>query len=242
MYFYRRKYKMADLIKQAGFGDDSLPDGQIEKYKAKVGKIDRIALVWIEENTDSGKKEPQFVYANTYYVDKQGYILHKEGFNKVLKKDPKTRYATIVLVYSTDNNGEFFKDENDKPMLSYEVKPWYFSEKKFKDLRMLHKKWNLAQHDLEVNCSDEQFQTITIQPHQKSALTTLLKNEKHGKKIKASIDHLKRELLGGLGRDIEMDQLREIMGSGSTQDVPDEELSIADDEDVLDTIDSLDLE
>lgn len=233
---------MANLIKQAGFGDDSLPDGNIEKYKAKVGKIDRIALVWIEENEDSGKKEPQFVYANTYFVDKQGYILHKEGFNKILKKDPKTRYATIVLVYSTDNSGEFFKDENDKPMLSYEIKPWYFSEKKFKDLRMLHKKWNLAEHDLEVNCSDEQFQTITIQPHQKSALTTLLKSDKHGKKIRNMISNLKKELLSGLGRDVEEDQLREMIGAGSMQEDPDEELGIGDDEDVLDAIDDLDLD
>lgn len=234
---------MADLINQAGFGDDSIPDGRVETYKSKQGKIDRIGFAWVEPNPKTKKMEPQFIYANAHYVEKQGYILHKDGFEKVSGKMPKMRYGTIILVYSTDKNGEFYTDDKDKAILSYEIKPWYFSEKKFKDLRQLHKKWNLTKYDIEIQCTDETYQNITLQPipESESFIEKLLKSDTRGTKIREEVEKLKATLKPNLARDLDLDKFNEILGKGSSQEEPQEDgIVITDDDDSLSDIDSID--
>ena len=237
---------MSDLVKEAGFGDDNVGNVRVDKFKATKDKVERIAFAWQGKNKD-GEVKPKFLHTQTYFIPGHGYIIDKPGFSEIIGSRPKTRYGTIIVVYNTDKKGEFYKDENDKPVLSYEIKPWFFSVKKYQDLQSLDKKFPLVDHDLELVCNDEKYQNMTITPHHKSVLKSLLKNEKHKEKIMDEVARLKDTIANDIGRDINKEKLLEILGKGSSQSEPTENdevyMTSEDDDDgddeVLDTIDNL---
>jgi len=232
---------MSDLIKQAGFDDDAVPSSRPDNYKAKEGKQDRIAMAWVadEISKKTGKRDPQFIFAPTFYVPGNGYILAKPGFDKLIGKQPKKRFATVVIVYQTDKEGELFKDEDGKPILSYSIKPWFFSEQKYRDLKSLHNKWDLSKHDLDISCIEEQYQNITIQPHPNSYLEKMMQKEKYKEKLMAQIEATIQTLPNSLGRDLTEEELREDVLEEEEQSVTDdstEEFSNSDSDEIMNDI------
>ena len=227
---------MSDLIQQAGFDDDSIPSSRLDNYKAKEGKTDRIAIAWLSEepNQKSGKRDPQVIWTNSYYVQGKGFILHKPGFEKILKKQAKKRFGTVIIEFRTDPKGELLRDDKDKPVISYEVKPWYFSEKKYNDLKGLHNKWDLSLHDLEITCVEEQYQNITIQPHPKSYLDKMMGTDRYRDKLIEQINTVKDQLEMNIARDLSEAELRD--DEDEDQTVTDESTEFSDSDEMIDDV------
>lgn len=116
----------------------------------------------------------RFVAANRWYKEGCGYIKEpdddelKAQFQKLLGgEEPKQAIGTIVVVYATDKSGELYKDEDTGKFLPLkcDVMPWVFAHDKYERLRKLNKKFPLRSHDIEVSCTDTQFQKMDFNPH-----------------------------------------------------------------------------
>lgn len=118
----------------------------------------------------------RFVATDRWYKEGCGYVKAPEEpelrdqFQKLLGDEPKQSIGTIVVVYATDKDGELPKDEDTGKFLPLrtEVIPWVFGRDKYERLRKLNKKFPLRNHDIEVTCTDVQFQKLDFNPFTES--------------------------------------------------------------------------
>ena len=88
-------------------------------------------------------------------VDRDTFLCYQEkNMPCPYCKQEEYRYwfAMNVLVYNPDRK-------------SCEIKIWRFGQSTYEDLKRLKDKWHdLTAMDLSVTCTQEQFQTVTVQP------------------------------------------------------------------------------
>lgn len=197
-----------ELLKQVGFGIDLPTNSKFSQaWKPEQGKTYRIAIAWIEKGV------PQLIHEQTHFVNGLGNVKHQPGFEKITKKQPSTRVGTVIMVFTTDRDGELLKDDNGKPVLSnYQIMPWLFSSLKYQELAKLHKKWDLSKHDLSVECTDAQYMKLVIQPHQESIFTKMLTSKQWGEKLKTEITEKVEQVKNMVAREVTVDELREALG------------------------------
>ena len=212
-----------DLATQVGFGTEIPTSNQYSKaFKPEEGKTVRVAIAWLDE-----KNVPQLIHEKVHYVAGAGNIRHQPGFEKITKKQPTTRVGTVLFVFRTDDDGELLRDENDKPVLSgWEVMPWLMSSLKYQELAKLHKNWNLAKHDLLIECTDAKYMKLVVQPAQESIFQKMLTSKQWGEKIKTQIAEKVQQVKNMIARDFTEEELRESLGLGSTQTVDLEDLPV----------------
>jgi DNA-directed RNA polymerase subunit RPC12/RpoP len=78
-----------------------------------------------------------------------------------LKKTPEDRFATNVILYKTDDQGQLYGPFNEK---SFEITWWPFGTDKWNVIRMAKKQYgDLRKHDFLFYCQEEKWQRGTLQ-------------------------------------------------------------------------------
>ena len=216
---------MADSsIKQFSFdqGDDGV-GSKVKRWKGVLGKTDRFSFIFWE-GLDKGKPDmdqpaPKFVGAQTHYFPNIGYIINKgPEFTKLAGEPPRFRIATAVVVWPTDNKGNI--DKNRLAAGDAEVKVWLFSNDKYNQLKQIHTEFPFGGHDITVNCTEVQYQKLTMSPCRESLLRKLMENEK-AKDIYARIitdaQNVISTIQNEVGKEMTIEQLKEkLAGGGGT--------------------------
>ena len=80
---------------------------------------------------------------------------------------PEQRFALSLFHYLTDDKGNLIDDKKCQGR----VKTWAISESRYDELSGLHRSWPLldggfdkAQHDIQILCTEEQFQRMNFTP------------------------------------------------------------------------------
>ena len=127
---------------------------QIKNFVVQERKVERIMLI-----------EP-IVYVLTHYKQKYFKCLKSSLTDdtycpacKMIGK-PKYRFATNVIAYKTDNNGDIVEP------VQWEIKLWgHRDEGKINEIQRIKKEWkDLTTHDIKVSCSNEKFQNLGFTP------------------------------------------------------------------------------
>jgi len=223
-------YKMADDIQEIGFDDEEVQVFEVEFFKGKKGYNYRIAFPLLGEGKD-GSPVPFTLKARVHYKDGFGTFLcrstpdNKEVCCKTLG-DSGLRFGTIIVHYHTE------KDGRPKKPFGYDLKFWYFSDKKFDKLRSLHREFSLAERDMLISCDNDEYQHLNFTPTKESIMRV---KEELAKKIIEQAEKLKSDLKKRLAKSRSIEEIREELGLEVTGGQIDES-SIGDYSDVLDEI------
>jgi hypothetical protein len=127
---------------------------QIKNFNVKEGKVERIMLI-----------EP-ILYVLTHFKDRYLKCLKSSPTDdtycpacKMVGK-PKYRFATNVIVYKTDNNGDIIDP------VQWEIMLWaHCDTAKINEIQRIKKEWkDLKAHDIKVSCSNQKFQNLGFTP------------------------------------------------------------------------------
>ena len=199
-----------------GQGDDKL-SGKKEKFRGRKGEVSRLSFahwpVKSDGSLDLDADTPKFVGAKRFYKQGVGYFLDKGAeFEKVAGQRSKVAIATVVIKWPTDRDGELDKANLLK---KFKVLPWVFSNDKLVDLKGKHRNFPFGEFDVEVNCTDEQFQKMTFGSCRESLLRAILNNEQHvdvANKIREKIAAVAEGLPNLIAQDLDIDTVRERAG------------------------------
>lgn len=164
--------QVAPNASMTGIGDESVKKYEFELFTPQVGKTDRIFL--INPGTGIAKRRSHFhdklksgsVLCKSEYVFDQATnqeVMVKEATCCKLLGSPNLRFAMLVIVYNTDQNGQPLQP------FKYFYKLWRFGADKFQQLRTLsiaaiNAGGSLTQQDLTVLCTEKQYMRLTITP------------------------------------------------------------------------------
>lgn len=137
----------------------------VDKFTLNKDQKAVIAFVLFDE-----AGAPQLRMSQTYYDEPSKTMFRAPGNKHLLMKvagkmgEPKVRFATVILRYLTDNNGNLLRPaQGQKP---YDLLAYVFSTDKFPQFKEIHKRWDLKKYDVLLTCSDEKYQKVTIIPAQ----------------------------------------------------------------------------
>lgn len=182
---------------EIGFDDTSVSTNQFEKYKGTKGTTDRIAVVYAKVRR-----------AKVNYIEGVGYVVAND-FTIAKYGQPNQRFATIVAQYRTDKFGKLQQPFNES---SISLKYWVFGPKKYEDLRTLNNEFPLDKHDLSVQCVEEKFQQLTLNPCKEAAWKVKPDVQKI---IEAQVAAMVPALEGQLGQTLTEAQIKEKLGEVS---------------------------
>ena len=219
-----------DIIEEIGFDDESVEVYEAEFFKGKKGYKYRIAFPLLGEGKD-GSPVPFTLKARVHYKDGFGTFLCRSTADnqEVCCKtvgDAGLRFGTIIVHYNTDKDGKM------KKPFGYDLKLWYFSDKKFDKLRSLHREFSLAGHDMVVTCDNDDYQHLNFLPTKECVMRI---KEELAKKIIAQAEKMKPDLKKRLAKSRSVEELREEFGLETTSGQIDES-DIGDYSDVLNEI------
>lgn len=221
---------MVDDYEEIGFDDESVEVFEAEFYKGRKGYTDRLVFPLLGEGKD-GALVPFTLKARVHYKDGIGTFLcrstpeNKEVCCKTLG-DPALRFGTIVLQYSTEKGGK------PKKPFGYDIKLWYFSDKKFDKLRSVHREFSLAERDVLISCDNEEYQHLNFTPCKESIMRA---KEEFAKKVIGQAEKMKPDLKKMLAKSRSIEEIREELGFETASGQIDES-DIGDYSDVLDEI------
>lgn len=144
--------------------DSDIQISALDRFpKMKKDEVSRIAFTLFDSNGSPMIKMSSYFYdegARKFFIAPK----NEEVLKKCVAKlgEAKIRFATIVVRYETDNNGNMIDYGNGA--WSYKLFAYTFSTDKFPTLKSLHKEWGLQNVDLLLTCSDIEFQKVTINP------------------------------------------------------------------------------
>lgn len=198
---------MSNLI---GFGKNDkkiMSGGDLENYRGEKNRTDRISICWFYKDEATGEvlmgpgDTPKFIAEEIHYVKGKGYILDND-YLRDKKGPPKRKIGTFVVHYRTDKKGKLVKP------FEYEVKPWTFGEDKYRSLAEIHDNFPLAQHDIKVVCTDDQYQKLTFYPLPEEAVWQ--KKDSLRQEILETVEAMEDRL--SIGREVPLDELKEHFG------------------------------
>ncbi len=165
------------------------------RWKPTKGKF-RISFVALdglaEGKPNLEASAPQFSGGKRYYKKETGFFMDSDdrAISKELQtlagEPPKVVIATTIVLWAVDKRTGVL-DLNAVKRGDYEVKNWLLAQDKYKTLVSLHSQFPLAQHDVLIDCTDEQFHKMTFAPCKDSVLHTL--NAKDPSLFKQVIDN-----------------------------------------------------
>lgn len=172
-----------------GSGDDSLGGGKFERFKGKEGEFYRMSFVWWPKKDGKPNLDgsPSFCGAKRLYIPNVGYILDKgPEYTKIAGGPSKPTIATVICLWPVDRKGQLDKARFANGEV--QVMPWVFSKDKYDNLARRHDEFPFGQYDLNVACTDTQFQKMDMTPARESLLRKVVENDKLSHIAKAIFD------------------------------------------------------
>jgi len=186
---------MAD-IETFGFENEEIKGGMYERYKGKKGEVHRGAIIYTDPKAMfAGAK----VHFNTrFFLCKKGICCEKLG-------PAKWRVGSVLCKYGTDRNG------NIRQPFSYELFPWLFSEQTYIKLKTTNSEFPLANHDIKISCTNDEYQHIDINPCNEIIWTAKETIKKQIlEEAKPIWDFIKRSIAS----DLSVEEIKELLGIG----------------------------
>ncbi|HEC60636.1 MAG TPA: hypothetical protein ENI27_00085 [bacterium] len=195
-------------VTQVTLGDKNVETSQFERYKGLKGRTDRVAI--LSSTLIRG-------YRHYHPGQRRSFRAPKTPEIAVLVNEelgpPEQRFALTIFHYLTDGDGNLI----DVNKCQGRVKTWAISEARYEELSNLHRSWPLLdagfgepQHDMQLACTEEQYQRINFTPMP----------EAHWKKKEAWYKALKeKELVAQpkvkmtLGREMSDTEIMEMLGT-----------------------------
>ena len=230
-----------------GAGDDVVGK-KSKRFKADGGRTYRASFVWFTEYDDDGlpteNAQIKFTGCETIYNPKCGYVLidntNRTAMLDLLKKQPKQRIATVIVVWPTDKDGDL-DAASIKAGKGWTVHPWVFDPGKYQNIGKIHKRFPLTNHDLSMSCPPDgaQFQKLNFTPEGDSILRKYLASSNEAlREVAAKILKEARQITEGIQRDLArpmtVDEVRE--GLGEDVASPTGNHAAADVDDLLDGV------
>ena len=129
---------------------DKISNIPIEKYKAKQGKIDKIAII-----------SDDVLPIKYHFIEGKGSFLCTGGKCCELCGDPTIRYIVPVCVYDTNSRGDFASSNLELKVLS-------MGGELYQNVTMIantvKNMGGITHVDINVNCTDEKYQKLTLIP------------------------------------------------------------------------------
>jgi len=206
-----------------GVGDEKVSKGKRKKFKFEESKKYRISFALWPIVEEDGREVLKFDEASpsiemnaTNYIEDVGHVINKgPEYTKLAGESPKQRFATVIVVWPLDRNGQL--DQTAVREGKWSVEPYVFSDKKFNQFKDLHLDWHFGECDVKVTCTDTQYQKITLTPVKKNMLRTLM-GSKGRKRFAEALEEIKdcaKQLHWLIGSDMSLDRLREKLGMES---------------------------
>jgi len=192
-----------------------------KRAKFEQGNTARISFIWWD-GLDVGKPDfsapaPKFIGAPIHYIPTVGYVVNKgPEYTKIAGSPPKTRIATLIIVWPTDKHGEVNKTRLMEG--EAEVLPWVISGDKYKSLQQIHKEFPFGEHDITAKCDDTQFQKLTFSPCKESLLRKLMESDKAGPLVAKMIEAaqaLSATIQDEVGREMTIEQVKDKLAGGT---------------------------
>lgn len=179
---------------EIGFDATDVAPEKVEKYAGRKDVTDRVAFVF----------PTRLQKAKTHYKDK--HIICTGGLCCEKLGPPAYRIGTVLIQYATNKKGVL------ETPLSWSVKHWIFSAKRFAELQELNTEFSLGSHDLKITCNEEKFQQLKFTPCSGDALWQRDPSFK-AQVLKAAEMAMKTIYLGSK---LDNDALRELLGVESS--------------------------
>jgi hypothetical protein len=208
---------MSNGISKIGFGNnDSDLDSKTKNFKAKEGEKYRISFAWWpgseEGKPNLGKADespsPEFIAGKRLYLAGVGYFLDKgPEYSKLAGSQSRRQVGTIIVVWPVDSKGQVDKAKFQEN--KWQVLPWIFAADKYRTIEQNHIEFPLSMHDLNLSCTDTQYQKMTMSPARENLFRKLLDGAPE--RAKLIIDQV-RELIETLpsqfAQDLTIDQIK----------------------------------
>jgi hypothetical protein len=192
------------MSEAVGFNDPKVELSNFPKYQGRKGNTDRVAFVCMTLQR-----------ARVHYHNNQSFrCLSTDDQLSVCCKhlgEAPQRFGLILFHYKTDDAG----DLQDEKKLSGTMKFWVISESRYSELSAIAKKYPLLdggaterQVDLNLTCTEEKFQKMTIMPcpeaHWKKSATWY---EKLSVQAQKAVERLKKTM----GRTLTEDEVCDLL-------------------------------
>jgi len=204
-------------FEQFGFGEgDEGLGSKTKRFKAKEGEKYRVSFLWWpgmdESKPNLDANTPKFIGCKRLYLAGVGYFIDKgPEFTKAAGSASKMYVATIICKWPTDQNGNLDKAGFQEGR--FEVMPWIMSTDKYKNIEQNHKEFPLGAHDITINCTDTQYQKMTLSPCRENLFRKIY--EKDAAKAGPIMEATKQVIAliqGELAQDLTIEQVREKLG------------------------------
>lgn len=220
-------------------GDKNVETSQFDRYKGVKGRTDRIAV--LSSTLIRGYRCYEPKKKRSFRAPTNPEVL--EAVKKALGP-PEQRFGLILFHYTTDESGNLL----DAAKCQGKVKTWVISEARYEELSNIHRSWPLLdsdaanptgafsvkQQDLQVKCTEEQYQRMTFTPMPEAHWK---KKEAWYKALKEKATAAMPKLKLAIGKVMTDLEIMELIGTalpsqtGGTQNAGDIDLS-----DVLDEV------
>jgi len=192
-------------------GDKRVETSQYERYKGRKGKTDRIAIL-------SGKLQRAYTY---FFDGGSRKVLFRAPTSKEMQElciktlgQPQQRFGLVLFHYRTDEDtGELI----DEKKCQGRPKLWVISESRYEELSGINRKWPLLnggfdekQVDLEIKCSEEQYQRMNFTP---TPTAHWKKNEAWYNALVDKETKAQDRLKSALGRPLKDHEIMELLGA-----------------------------
>jgi len=218
-------------VHTTSFEDETIKNYDFDLYKGRMNVIDRIGILVPNEIT----------YGRVHFVDKVGYfICHSEwklvGGQDVCAKiapccerleAPDKRFACLIIQYNTNPQGALVQP------FSYSLKLWRFSGAKYVELREANKEFPLADHDMKLHCTEEQYQRITMQACKDKVVNQDAFKKRYGAEVAEWVKAASNKLAGQVAKSFTPQELLEKLGMAQAPAVVQQAGAIEDIKDLL---------
>lgn len=218
-------------VATTSWADDTIKAYDFDLYKGRKNMTDRIGILVPNEIT----------YGRVHFAEGAGYfICHSEwklvGGQEICTRvapccekleAPGKRFACLVAHYNTNPQGALVQP------FSYQLKLWRFSDAKYVELREMNKEFPLADHDIKVLCTDDQYQKMTLQVCRDKVVNTDPFKKKYGPEVDQWIQMARARLSGAVARHYTPQELLEKLGMAQAPAVVQQTAAVEDIRDLL---------
>jgi len=197
---------------QMGFDNDNVKSSNFEKFKGEKGKKYRIGFV---------SSDPKKVLsgAQQHYFEKPFLCKSKEGSPEICcthayaGNTAKWKIGGAIIVYTLGRNSEG-KASWGPTVGDYALQPWIFNDKIYSQLKTMDGEWGLADHDIQIECTDSKYQSFTLSIAKESLWNreTTDDMKKFRAKILAEAAKVSKTIPRNLGQDLGLSEIRELIG------------------------------
>lgn len=139
-----------------GFENEEIKGGAYDKYKGKKNQVDRVAIIYTD---------PKAMFAGSKIHFKDRFFLCKKGKCCEILGPAKWRVGAVLIKYGTDKQGMI------KKPFEFSLMPWIFGEQTYVKLKNTNSEFPLANHDIKISCTNEEYQHLDLTPCNESVWT-----------------------------------------------------------------------